>query len=227
MSRGSATKSPNGTPATRRLSQMAQSLRLREQAEWCRRRAGVAYDPATDDENSRPCPIDAPTGCSRCCRMTITSGCGRICRRSPRIQKEPLRGVTPDRACVLSRRWRRLAGDHHGRRRQRGGRHHRQRRHGGLADLSRRPRSALRGLRPGAGDGADDGRRHLPRRTRAQPDPEADHASLRPCLLQPGRAIGRLRASAPGGAALLPLAVDDARPDAVGRFPAHPGIPRA
>ncbi len=28
--------------------------------------------------------------------------------------------------------------------------------------------------------------------------------------------------SSPGGAALLPLAVDDARPDAVGRIPAHP-----
>ena len=56
----------------------------------------------------------------------------------------------------------------------------------------------------------------------SQPDLEPDHASLRPRLLQPGRAIGRLRASAPGGAALLPLAVDDPRPHAFGRFSAHP-----
>ena len=131
-----------------------------------------------------------------------------------RIQKEPVRGVAPDRACVLPRRRRRLAGDHHRRRRQRGGRHHRQRGHGGLADLPRRPRGAVGGLCPGAGDGAADGRRHLPPRTRSEPAPEARHAPLRPCLLQPGRAIGRLRPSSPGGAALLPLAVDDARPDA-------------
>ena len=41
-------------------------------------------------------------------------------------------------------------------------------------------------------------------------------ASLCPRLLQPGCAIGRLCSSAPRRTALLPLAIDDARPHAVG-----------
>ena len=62
----------------------------------------------------------------------------------------------------------------------------------------------------------------IPRRTRAAPDIEPDRAPLCPCLLQPGRAIGGLRSSPPGGTTLLPLAADDARPDAFRRFLAHP-----
>src|SRR5258707_136091 len=74
----------------------------------------------------------------------------------------------------------------------------------------------------GTRQGAYKVRRYISRRTSEKPDIEPREESLRSRVLQQGRAIGRMRSSSSRGSALLPLATDDARPDAVGPFYVHP-----
>ena len=171
--------------------------------------------------------IDGPTGCSRCCRMTTTSDCDRICRRSSwttgrASMKRRVRSsmcISPSTG-VASLVITTADGD--------------------SAEVGTIGSEGIVGLPICLGD------RDAPSAVYVQVPGtalsmdarlfrgELDRSpTLNLVMLRYAHAFFNQVAQsaacappAPGGTALLPLAADDARPDAVGRFPAHPGIPR-
>ena len=96
---------------------------------------------------------------------------------------------------------------------------------GGSAPPVRRRPGADQRLRPGSRGRPENEGSAVQKGTGAKRLDANRDASLCSRLLQPGRAVRGVQSLSFPGAAMLPLAADDARPHAIGRVSAHAGVP--